>query len=766
MIFFDFINKYKYVISIALLLFIIPFFWLKPGEMDVGGDHNRLFFYDPITYLKNFSPYAFRTEGMGIVESWSFEIPLIGFIAFLKFLVPSPTFAISFINGLKLAGAFFTIYLLTCEFIQQIYSKNNKNTEIAAILAGIFYVVSLGSIHINSEWTTALVTHNQVFLNPLMFYLLFKFLLTKRYTYLWITLLLSFIFSYNFSYDGTPPFFAFYPIALLFLCLYVRVFLNKSIPWKGLGIGLFLFFCLQAFHFFGQLFNLFDSSSYINSRVFNPAKTEGMNYFTAVAPSGMVVLNLLLPSENFFFRWLSFLSPIILIIGFILNKKKEFLFISLFFMLTFFLATANITNVGFELYKNLFTIPAMSMFRIFFVKWMYLFLFFYSLLFGLSIYVILLQLKTCYKKILYLSIFILLVIAGIPLLIGEPVNKAIVRGSNNVRSVIRMDPRYEQTLQFIRSLPDDGKFLMLPLTDFNFEVIYGKEGGVYAGVPVMAHLTQKYGFYGDRDFGWRSSDPVKYAEDIKKYAREKNYDRLLHIFTTLNIRYIYHNADPNIYETKFSDGGPWYFYIKNSLPNTQKGYTDFIRHFPVRTIYKNGSYNIYKLDNSVYNPTIFIPKGVYQSDRLSFDKDKIHSVFIDTRICNKGELKELCKNGYKPSSVDTNFRMINPTSYEVTVRREQPIKSILLVMQHTFHHGWKLIIDGREIPENQHITVNGYANGWLLTEKDISAKKSYNLSIQFDPQKYFWYGWIITGASLIVVLWLLIISLIKKNENN
>lgn len=734
--------------------------------MDLGGDDNRLFFYDPITYLKNTNLYGFRTEGKGIVEPRYSEIPYVSFIALLKFLISSPTFAISFINGLKLAAAFIAIYLIVHQFIKKIYSENSKYTSISAILAGIFYVVSLGSIHMSSEWGTALVTHNQVFVNPLIFYLLFKFILTNTYKYLWTALLISFIFAPNFSYGSAPAFFAFYPLAFLFLITYVKFFLKKPILWQGICIGFLLFLGIHAFHLFSQVSSLFDSSSSIHNRVFSKSEAikEGLSYFLAIRPHGMASLNLLLPSENIFLRLISFISPVIVIIGFIINRKKEFLFVSLFFLLTLFLVTANITSVGFEFYKSLFYIPAFSMFRVFFVKWIYVFLFFYAILFGISIYNMLLKLKSSYGKIFYLSAFILLVITGIPLFLGKPVNSNIVRGSNNVKSILKMDPRFEQTVQFIRSLPDDGKFLSMPLTDFSSQVVYGKDGGAYAGVPVLRHMTHKYGFYGDRDFGWQSSDPVKYTEEIKKYAREKNYDRLLSIFASLNIRYIFHNSDPNVYEGKFIDGGPWYFYIKNSLPNTQKGYKNFIHKFPVNIIYVNGPYRIYEIDKSVYNPTIFIPNSVYQSDMLSFDKEKIHSVFFDKDTCSKSELRSLCFGFYKVSSVSSAFRMINPTFYEVTVEKNEPQESILLVMQHTFNKGWKLRVDGKYIPENQHISVNGYANAWQVLQKDIPQKKQYTLFIELDQQKYFWFGWAITSGFLTIIISLLVYSLfsIKK----
>lgn len=768
---FRILKEHKLAIFICIIFFIIPFFWLKPGEIDLGGDDTRLFFYDPITYVKSTNLYDIRIEGKGTVLPRYSDIPYVGIIALLKFFFPSPTVVISVLNGLKLAGAFIAVYLIIYEFLKEAYSGiSKKSTYVSAILAGIFYAVSLNSRNLAFSWETALTSHNEVFLNPLIFYLLFKFFSTHKYGYLWISFFVSFIFSPNFGFAAAPSFFAFYPLAFLFLFIYIKMFGKKPIPWQDVVFGVLIFLGIHAFHLFGQFVSLFDSGNYINARVFNKseAEKEGLSYFLAVRDHGMASLNLLLPSEKYFLRWTSFIAPVTIIIGFLLNgvRKKMFLLVSIFFLITLFLATANITNIGLEFYKSLFYIPAFSMFRVFFVKWMIIFLFFYSLLFGFAAYSIVSNLKPFYAKLFSCLVFILLIITGTPLFMGLPVKESIVRGSNNVKTSFVVDPLYEQTLEFIRALPDDGKILVLPLTDFYLQIVYGKNGGAYVGPSTLRHLTTKYSFAGDQDFGFQPNDPAPYSEVMKKYGQEKNYDRLLRIFTTLNIRYIFHNTDPKIYEESFSRFEGPYAYIKASLPNTQQGYKDFIQHFPVRLIYLNGPYTIYEIDKSAYNPTLFIPDGYYQSDKLSFDKDKVHSVFIDSSTCNKEELKKLCNGEYKTPSANINFRIINPTLYEVTVEQNEPADTLLLVMQHTFHKGWKLIIDGKNISESRHISVNGYANGWLLTSRDIPQKESYTVFIKLDPQKYFWYGLSITSVTLISVIGFFIYSLIYTRNRH
>lgn len=754
----SFFEKYKLVLLISLFLFIAPFFWLKPGEMDLGGDSNRLYFYDPVSYIKYTSIYDVLTVGRGSVEPNYYYLPLVALLAFLKLITFSPTTIISLFNGIKLGGGFVAIYLIVHELLlQKNEASNRKNMYIAAILAGLFYVVSFGSVYMAIFWDRAITSHNQIFLNPIIFYLFLKFLLTNKYKYLWVTLLVSFFFAPNFALTSAPPFFAFYPLAFLFLFLNTKIFGKKPISWKGVCIGLVLFLGIHAFHLLGQVINLFDSGSLVNSRVFNKEQIEqgGVNYFAAVSGFGKASLNLLLPPATQSLRWTSLLAPFIVIVGFLLNRmSKKFLLVSLFFILTLFLTTANITDIGFELYKRLFYIPGFSMFRNFYTQWQFIFIFFYSLLFGFAMFFILEKLKSYYKKLFIVFVFVVLLIISVPLISGELVTKSIIRGSNNVKSTFIMDAQYEKTFQFIRSLPNDGKILVLPLTDYYLQVINGKNGGAYEGPSTLTHLAGKYSFVGYQHFGYEGNTP--YAEDIMKYAREKNYERLLNIFTTLNIRYILHNSDPMVYEKGFSPGP--YGYMQTSLPKTQDEYKKFLAHFPLRTIYANDAYSIYEIDKSAYNSTIFIPDGVYQSSQLSFDQDKAHAIFINENICSKKELGSLC-TGYKKPNIDISFNMINPTLYAVTVRARKKIDSLLLVMQHTFHNGWKVVVDGKYIAEDLHFPVNGYANGWLLAKKDLPDKQNYTLFIQLDPQKFFWYGSFITGISLITVVGLLIYSL-------
>ncbi len=758
------IKEHGLAIFICVIFLILPFFWLKPGEMDLGGDSSRLFFYDPQNFLKNSNLYNVVRDGIGSIEpEWSYDYALIPYLAvfiLLKSILTSPTNLINFFNGIKLAVGFLAIYLVVREFLLETYGENKKGMiNKVSVLTGVFYIVSQGSVNLTISWVTALTTHNQFFIYPLIFFFLFKSLTTHKYGYLSIALLISFIFSPNFGgLESMPPFFAFWPISTVFLLLYVKIFGKKSISWKIVFAGILLFLGVHAFHLLAQLVSLFDSGSFTNMRVFDKASMiqEGLTLFGAYLWRGMATLNFLLPSPDINLRGISFLFASIVLVGFILNKKKEFILISVFFFITFFFTTANITNVGVEFYKSLFYVPGFSIFRIFFQKWLYVFVFFYALLFGFAIYSIIEKLKVKYAKYFFIFVFIFLIISGIPLFSGYPINKSVI-GPTNIKTTILMDPKYEQVLQYIRALPDDGKILALPLIGFNFQVFFGENGGAYLGLNSISHLTGKYSFTGERHFGVTGPNPYSYL--VQKYAEEKNYERLNQIFSVMNIRYILYNADSRQYDQGFSDTQ---FFLPESFPKTQSGYEEFLGHFPIRQIYKNGNYVLYEFSKSSYNSTIFIPKGVYESDDLIFDEKNLHSIFIDKNTCNRKEFEKICKGDYNASGNDVNFKMINPALHKVTISQKKPQDAMFLVMQHAFHRGWKLVIGKKNVPEESHVIVNGYANGWLLSKDDIPKVKKFTLFIKLDSQKYFWYGWATTSASLIIVIVLLVASLIKQ----
>lgn len=736
------------ILLIAVALFVVPFFWLKPGEMDLGGDSNRLYFYDPIRFIQSTGLYAMVTGNKGGVEPNYYYIPYVATLASLRYFV-STTTVIAIINGLKLSLSFFSITLIVNAMLKDIVVESSgKPRYIAGMIAGIFYISAFGSVNMAQFWDRALTSHNQVFLNPLFFYLFYRFLWNHKYIYLWVAILLSIIFAPNFGLTSAPPFFAFYPLAAVFLLLWTKLFCKKPIPWIGLICGAALFLGAQAFQYVGQTVNLFDRGSFAYTRVFDAKLIahEGVSYFSALKDQGKASLNILLPSFDSRYIVLSLFAPLVIFISFIISGqcKRNVLLLSIFSLLTLFLSTANITNIGYSFYRNLFYLPGFSMFRNYYTQWLYSYIFYISLLFGFSLFTITRRLKVRYTILLGIVGIVCTVLPGYILFSGYLINHAIIRGSKKVTSVFTMDPRYEEVLAFIRTLPDEGKILMLPLSDSFRQVVIGKNGGAYEGPSTLLHLTNKYSFVGYQDF-------YPYSEDIMKYAREKNYDRLLRILKILNIRYVLFNDDPKAYEENFIPGP--FGYMMTSLPKTQGGYREFIAHFPLHLLHENGPYEIYELESTTTTPTIFAPDNVYLSNELTFD-NPMSNVFIFNTTCEDKALAVLCKGRYRKPTIALSSKMVSPVEYIVHVHVDEPFDGLLLVMQHTYHHGWKVMIGKLFLPEAFHLPVNGYANGWFIGSEYLQKRQDIDITIMLDTQKYFLYGIALSAVSVTILLFL------------
>ena len=774
-----FLRKYRLVLFISLLLFIIPFFWFKPGEMDLGGDGNRLYFYDPLNFLKNVVFYSIDSEGKGNVEQRHAYLIYVGFIALIKYFINSPHLLISIFNGIKLSVGFLSIYFIVKEFIQHLSpqkkgarfikgdSREDKNilsVELSAIIAGVFYVVATGSEKLIFLWVKALHSHDQVFLNPLIFFLLLRFLLTKKSRYLWMFLFVSFIFSTNFSMISSPPFFAFYPITLFFLLLYIVLIRKIKIPIKQIIVSLFLFLGLHSFHLIPEIATLLDSGSIVNSIVFKESVNGGLNYFLAVLGLGKASISLFVPTPEVFLRWTSFIPPLVIILGFLLRRKinKEILLTSLFFLITLFLVTANITHLGVWIYSKLFYIPGFSMFRNFYTQWAYVFIFFYALLFGQSLSVIFTRLRPAYAKISAFIILLFFIVGFWTFLNGKLVD-GIQWGSKGVKTAIIMDLRYEQTLEFISKLPDEGKMLILPLTDNFNQVVYGLNNAAYVGPSSISILTSKKSFSGYQIFY-----PNPIPENIMRFSREKNYEALSQIFSLFNIRYIFHNADPKAYEEKFLNIFP-YGYMMTSLPKSQKEYKRFVEKFPTKLIYENGPFNIFEFDKKVYRSEVYVSDSIYQDDMIqtiSNQKVSYRSAFIDKDVCRKNEaVSDFCKAEYKPPNAEITVKKINPVQYLIRIKQSEGTSPFLLVFQNSYHKDWKLSFEKNPpLSEEKHVLVNKYANAWIITEDDRKGKTDYVLTLNLQTQRYFQYGLLVTGLSLFIFLVQVVKTAVRKKN--
>ncbi len=598
---------------VAVSTFFIPFFWLKPGEMDLGGDNSRLYFYDPIAYLVSQSLYSVSHSGLGGENLSYFGIPFFLLLALVKSLVRSPTTLISIFHGLNMSLGFVSCYLVVKELLKNDESSHKKeaNIEAASVLAGLFYTFSPNPI---GSWAYPLLPMNQIFLNPLLFFLLLRFFLTRSMRYLFVALLITFIFSPNFSFIGAPTFFAFFPISCLFLLIYTKCIKKSPIPIVKIAVGLVLFILLQAFHLFPQIASILTPGSVANKTVFSDfGKFEwGLKYFLGTA-SIIKVSNALLGLPQFgthaFYFPLYIVFPFSVMLGTLWNKSRLYLLSAIFFLITLFLVTANITTIGFKLYTFAFRLPGFSMFRVFYGQWQWVHLFFYTVLIGLAISTILPKLKTRQGHLLIGFMFILLFITSWSLMSGK-LTDTIHWQSKGIKSHVKMDPLYDEVLSYIRSLPVDGKIITFPLSGPGYQVLKGENEAAYQGPSTITYLAARNEFNGFHEFD-------AFGPSLLVAAREKNYAAFKDILALLNIRYIFYNEDPFIYTENYP--GLPYEYVRDFFPDTQEGYKEFIKELGAKEIKSFGwKYHMYEVDTASYMPHVYVAnRRAYWNDPVA-----------------------------------------------------------------------------------------------------------------------------------------------------
>lgn len=691
---------------IAIAFFIVPFFWLKPGEMDMGGDSGRLYFYDPISFIRNVSIYHQVPEGLAPADPNTYYLPYVSLLAALLFVFRSSTIVISIMSGAKLSIGFLAVYGIVKMLLGS--QEVKQAGELAAITAGIFYILAPT---MTGNYDKALTSHNQVFLNPLMFYLLLKFMIESDPLYVLAGLAISFIFAPNFALTSAPPFFAFYPLAIGYVMLYTKFVRNSKLPWKWMCIGAIVFLGIHAFHLVPQIMNLFEPGSFTNTRVFDRSSIahEGVRYFLAVLPLANVTGRIFMVPATQWLLWSSVFAPFFVLLGLIYGKKDKILHLTaVFFLLTLYLYSAKITDVGVAIYKALFYIPGFSMFRNFIGQWPSVYTFYYALLVGLSVFAVFQKMKFKSWMLTVGAVVIILWISGaFTFLRGDSVNNFHTQ-SNKVPMTFVMDPRYEEALRFIRSLPDDGKILTLPLTDAYYQVLSGVKGGAYVGTSTISQLTGKKDFNGYQLFG-------QFSEDFMKYAREKDMVKITGLLSTLSVRYIFHNSDPKIYEAGFPQSP--YTYMKTSFPKTQAEYEQFISLLPVKQIYENGPYVIYELDASIRKPIVYIAS----SSGSGIDPEPVVKVIKS-----------------------------DPVTYNISVL-DLSGKSKVLVFHDMYNSNWSLSMNGSPVSQDRHIVADGYANAWNLPQDDQSSEKRYTMTLRLRSQDRVWLGWGITGLSLVLL---------------
>ena len=259
----------------------------------------------------------------------------------------------------------------------------------------------------------------------------------------------------------------------------------------------------------------------------------------------------------------------------------------------------------------------------------------------------------------------------------------------------------EKALSYIRVLPTEGKILSLPFTDCCFEVVHGTNNGAYEGPSMIGLLSGKNVFS-----GYNHTPP--YSETFLELAKTKDYDSIKKLLGIFNIQYIFYNSDPLVYDTTFPEYP--YGYVRQYLPNDQKGYSEFVKKLTTEKVFESGPYGLYRVDTTYFLPHFYTareiitydddPKlGVYEKAKTFFPEkvvDEPRVIYIEAQACRNPDFQEFCSNGsfFERAVPKISFERINKTKYKVKVTGAKD--PFILVFSNLHHQHWKLIDPTRE----------------------------------------------------------------------
>ncbi|MCX6781632.1 MAG: alpha-(1-_3)-arabinofuranosyltransferase family protein [Candidatus Magasanikbacteria bacterium] len=241
-------------------------------------------------------------------------------------------------------------------------------------------------------------------------------------------------------------------------------------------------------------------------------------------------------------------------------------------------------------------------------------------------------------------------------------------------------------------------------------------------------------------------------------------------------------------------------------------FKDYKLNIPIKANYKIYLKSDSVLANNK-NINIQVADRILQQNTKGTDKDgwkyfaqielekgeHLFNLYIGTTVVdaiNSGDIVLSAENLTEPiKTPQLEYKQINPTKYIVNVHGAS--ESFPLIFSESFHPGWKIYIQpalatqgtGKFISENnqgtiqnenlnggkfydvlfrkpvldeKHLLINGFANSWWIDvgelekqgkiAKNVDGTYDFSVYIEFEPQKFFYIGLVISGLTLLACL--------------
>lgn len=736
--------------TIFFFLLLIPFFWFPSNLYVLGDDDTGLSYYNPYGVLNvslsswfSFDHVAQFDQLSGYAAIFSLVLATLRLITF------------NLINVQQLAFGFIMSFsFLYIVKILELLSE--KKDSYAFYVAGLFY--SLSAYFIMVEYYYMLPSTYAIVLAPAMTYYLLKSVINESYAPLVYGAMWSFFLSRAIY---TPTFINFFLLLPVFVLLFL--FFNFPRPKivffaKAFGLYLVLIAVINSITILPLLASYFEKGSgsiatsisvrnnpeyiknmlsYIETEIEQPRM---MSYLLNIFPK---TISSLQGFRNFGFyeanldytSFLMFLIPFFSFCGLAkLDKreKRKIIPVLILFIVSLLFLFVNLVDEARNIYFFLMKyIPIFNMNRIPSMKFHTPYIFYLSLLVGLSIHYLTSKIKQFYGKIIIITCLVVITSNSLFFLTGK-----LFSTKNDQVNGMRIMDFNDDYKKLISDLPgviqDDTNLLLFPLGYGYGAFITGQDRSQYYRSTVTGFKSfTGYNLYGNLKV-INSALDTKINDDAKDYYFKFNQKKLANLAQKLNIRYIIYFKHTDELR-KFAEVVPEFTY-------ESKTYYSLVDK--TKPIYQNDSYSIYKINNynSISQFTTSDP-----ATELSFKKIADFMYFIKIKTNNEVDviMHEGYSNKWKTYDLDpTNFECANPRNYAKNYPN-------ILECKHTKSNleGNKMLLGLINLPEEKlsHSIFQSFENKWTINTKG----KTRYYAVIFEPQKYYILGSLISIISLV-----------------
>ncbi len=758
-------RRYLHVHSgsfIALLIIgligLLSISWFRGEYLISAGDFSM-----PLDRLRSFTAnfYVWDSRSLGSANPrvCALTFPVWSYFAFSEIigLSLSVTEQILFYGVFTIGGL--SMYYLTITLLR---NTTVKLKHLAGLISGIFYMLNpYVAITILPLRTTSFMIYA---LLPLILAIFVKGLNEKKNVK--FAIIAAFVMLLATSMFGDP---SYVPLTLLpllmYLIFYVLVNPTKIAFFSALKFTAVFFLTWISLNLYWLIPDAY-FSTHVLAYVTSSYSSMGVSFLSAVKLNSAPVIGAIrllgywgLNSGyrgDAYFIWAStYQTPLPIIVSFLLPflvsipllmrpKDKHVLFFAFSVVISLLLINGAYSPVGNWIYSR---IPLFNAFfdTPYYRFGMYLALT-YAFLIGYTLTELFRRINHSLNRFRHVSrqilsaapiIVILFLIVGVyafPLWTGD-----VIRPGTQVIQSNRyqMPPYYQIASNWLATDQSDFNILILPLSTLGYAELKWANGG-YDGPYPVDWLGSKAVIASSAVGNGIAGLAAQLIIDNQTTAASK-------ILALMNVKYVLFQEDTN------------WLYVENN--------TSWISTSPDQfqsILSSSGALTLEKTFGQLlfYKNSYWQPEEVYSaSTTILSDVDLNQSIQIaesdfnpnDSVIALSSQLSAQQISTLPMSTVfvqnhanETSiiYEKIQPTQYIVHVNSSKPF---YLVFSESFDSGWVATINGQQIPDQDHFTANGYANGWY-----IDKAGTFTITLEFTPQNLFYAGAAISITSLII----------------